>query len=398
MAQTATAVAGAATVPAGPPEGSVAEGFEAVREVFAAVAAEEGGDFSAQVAAYRHGTRVVDLWTGPQISGDSLFGAYSAAKGAAHLVVALLVQDGVLDLDQRVSHYWPEFAVQGKGEITLRELLAHRAGLVGADAGFTIEELADDRIVAERLGAQRPYWRPGTAFGYHALVIAALSGEVVRRATGRSLQEHFAERVRDARSVDFHLGLPDDQEYRFLAAQPMLATPERLAALAASATGPHSLPGIAFNRHQPGGPLVWELPNFPVVRSKGTASFGGVASARGLARMYAAAISSVEDGAAPLLNPETIATFTQIQSIGYDLVTRQHKAFAVGFHATSEYYPELGQGSFGHSGAGGQQAFADPRSGLTYGYTRRRTPFPAAAAPENDRLISALYAAANALR
>ena len=376
-------------------QGTVADGFEPVRDEFAAVAAEEGGDFAAQVVAYRHGQRVVDLWTGPEITGDSLLGVFSASKGAAHLIVALLVQDGVLDLDQRVSHYWPEFAVEGKREITLRELLAHRAGLVGADTGFTLDELADDRIVAERLGRQRPYWRPGSAFGYHALVIAALSGEVVRRATGRTVQEHFAERVRDPYAVDFYLGLPEQQESRFLSAQPMPATPERLAALAANATGARSLNGIAFNRNHPRNPELWTLPNIRTVRANGPASWGGVASARGLARMYAAAISPL-DGAEPLLKPDTAAEFGQIQSIGHDLVLRDHKAFGVGFHATSEYYPVLGQGSFGHSGAGGQQAFADPRNGLAYGYSRRRFPFTAPA-PENNRLIPALYAAASQL-
>jgi CubicO group peptidase (beta-lactamase class C family) len=378
-------------------QGTVADGFQSVRDEFAAVAIEEGGDLAAQLVAYQHGERVVDLWTGPEITGDSLLGVFSASKGAAHLVVALLVQDGALELDQKVSHYWPEFAVEGKRDITLRELLSHRAGLVGADAGFTLEEISDDRIVAERLGAQRPYWRPGSAFGYHALVMAALSGEVVRRATGRTIQEHFAERVRDPYTVDFYLGLLDDQEPRFLSAQPMLATPERLAALAARATGANSLSGIAFNRNHPHNPELWTLPNYRAVRARGTLSWGGVASARGLARMYAAAISSL-DGAAPLLKPDTAATFAQIHSIGYDLVTRDHKAFGLGFHATSEYYPVLGQGAFGHSGAGGQQAFADPRHGLAYGYSRRRFPFPAAAAPENDRLIRALYAAASALR
>jgi CubicO group peptidase (beta-lactamase class C family) len=373
--------------------GTVAGGFEPVRDEFAAVAAADGPGFTAQLAAYRHGEPVVDLWAGPELTGDSLLGVYSASKGAAHLVLALLVQDGVLDLDQRVSHYWPEFAVEGKRDVTLRELVAHRAGLVGADTGFTLDELADDQTVAERLGAQRPFWRPGSAFGYHALVIAALSGEVVRRATGQTIAEHFAARVREPYRVDVYLGLPADQEPRFLAAQPMLATPERLAALAAAATGPNSLTGIAFNRHHPGNPEVWELPNFPVVRTGGPASYGGVASARGLARMYAAAISSL-DGAVPLLKPDTAAAVAQPHSVGYDLVTRDHKAFAVGFHVTSEYYPVLGQGAFGHSGAGGQQAFADPRNGIAYGYSRRRTPFPAAAAPENDRLIRALYAAA----
>lgn len=375
--------------------GTVADGFEAVRDQFAAVVAGEPG-LGAQLAAYRHGELVVDLWTGPELDGDSLLGVYSASKGAAHLVVALLVQEGVLDLDLRVSHYWPEFAVEGKRDITLRELLAHQAGLVGADTGFTLDELADDHAVAERLGAQRPYWRPGTAHGYHALVIAALSGEVVRRATGQTIAGHFAERVRDPHRVDLYLGLPAAQEPRFLSAQPMLTTPERLAALAAAATGPNSLTGIAFNRNRPGSPEVWELPNFPVVRTGGPASYGGVASARGLARMYAAAISPL-DGAAPLLKPDTAAAFAQPHAVGYDLVTRDHKAFGVGFHVTSEYYPVLGQGTFGHSGAGGQQAFADPRNGIAYAYSRRRFPFPAAAAPENDRLIRALYAASQAL-
>ncbi|HEY2701346.1 MAG TPA: serine hydrolase domain-containing protein [Pseudonocardiaceae bacterium] len=169
--------------------GTVAPGFEPVRDEFAAIA--DNPAYAAQVVAYRHGERVVDLWTGPGLTGDSLLGAYSASKGAAHLVVALLVQQGVLDLDQRVSHYWPEFAVHGKQELLLRDLLAHRAGLVGADDGFTLEELGDDQTVAQRLGAQRPYWRPGAAFGYHALVIAALTGEVVRRATGSSIQDLF---------------------------------------------------------------------------------------------------------------------------------------------------------------------------------------------------------------
>ncbi len=377
--------------------GTVAEGFESVRAEFASAAAKEGGEYAAQVVAYRDGRRVVDLWTGPELTADSLLGAYSATKGAAHLIVALLVQDGVLDLDQKVAHYWPEFAAEGKGDLLLRDLLSHRAGLVGADAGFTLDELADDRIIAERLAGQRPYWRTGSTFGYHALVVGALSGEVVRRATGRSVQEHFAERVRDAREVDFHLGLPADQEPRFLSAQPAVATPERLAALAARAVGAHSLPGIAFNRNHPDNPELWKLPNFPVVRALGPASLGGVASARGLARMYAAAISEV-DGRAPLLKPATAAAFAQLHSVGYDLVNREHKAFAVGFHATSEVYPVLGQGTFGHSGAGGQQAFADPRHGLAYGFNRRRFPFPNGPAPENERLVRAVVASSEALR
>jgi CubicO group peptidase (beta-lactamase class C family) len=379
-------------------EGSVVNGFESVRTAFAAIAANEGGDYVAQLAVYRHGRLVVDLWTGPEINGDSLTGVFSASKGAAALTVAILVQDGALDLDQTVSYYWPEFAAQGKQDILLRDLLSHRAGLVGADSGFTPEELADDRVIAERLASQRPYWRPGSTFGYHALVVAALSGEVVRRVTGLTIQENFAKHVRDARAVDFHLGLPESEESRYLDVQPILKTPERLASLATRAVGANSLSGIAFNLNHPRNPELWSLPNIKAIRDLGPASFGGVASARGLARMYATAISSV-DGIAPLLTRETATAFAQIQSIGYDAVLREHKVFAVGFSATSEVYSTLGQGAFGHSGAGGQLGFADPRSGLAYGYNRRRFAFPpGGAAPESSRLVAAVCAAADNMR
>lgn len=370
-------------------QGTVAAGFESVRAEFAAVAAAEGGDYAAQLVAHLDGERVVDLWTGPELTADSLTGVFSSTKGAAHLVVALLVQDGVLDLDQRVAHYWPEFGAAGKDAVTLRDLLAHRAGVVGADRGFTAEEIADDRVIAERLAPQRPYWRPGTAFGYHALVIGALTGEVVRRVTGRSIQEHFEERVRQPYGLDFYLGLPEELEPRFRTTLPMLPTPEQLAELEANATGPDSLTGIAFNRNHPKAPELWELPNLEVVRRLSPASVGGVASARGLAGMYAAAIGG-------LLSPATAAEFAQVHSIGYDLSTRKHNAFGLGFAVVSDEYPVLGQGAFGHSGAAGSQAFADPRSGLAYGYNRRRFAFPGGAAPENARLIRAVHAAATA--
>jgi CubicO group peptidase (beta-lactamase class C family) len=378
-------------------QGTVAAGFEPVREEFAAILAAEGADLDAQVAAYHHGELVVDLWTGAEATRDSLLGIYSASKGVAHLVVALLVQDGALDLDQRVSHYWPEFGAEGKRDVLLRELLSHQAGLVGTDAGFSMQELADDQLVAERLGAQRPFWRPGTASGYHALVMAALSGEVVRRATGQTVQILFGTLLRDRYKLDLHFGLPASEEHRFLPAQPMTATPERLRELAAAATAPDSLSGIAFNRHHPGNREVWELPNLPVIRSAGPASFGGIGSARALARLYSAAISPT-DGAAPLLSPATAAAFGQVQRAGWDLVLRQHKAWAAGFHPSSELYPSLGAGAFGHSGAGGQQALADPRHELSYAFLRRRFLYPPQADADHDRILRALHTALKATR
>jgi CubicO group peptidase (beta-lactamase class C family) len=374
--------------------GTVAAGFEAVRAEFAAFVAGELPDYEGQLCAYVHGRRVVDLWAGDGARADSLYGVFSSTKGAAHLVVALLVQDGTLELDRKVTYYWPEFGAEGKAGLTLRDLVAHRAGLVGLDAGFTDDEVADDRAIAERLADQRPFWRPGTAFGYHALVIGALTGEVVRRATGRSLQEVYEERVRAPYGLDFHLGLPEALEPRFRSVQPMAPTPVQQAELDAMPKDPHSLASIAFNTHVADPGDLVSYGNSRTVRAKGSASAGGVAAARGLAGMYAAAISEV-DGRPPLLKPDTVAEVGQIHSIGYDLVARAHKAFGLGFQATAAMaYPFLGAGTFGHSGAAGSQAFADPRCGLAYGYTRRRYAFPGGAAPENERLVRAVHTAA----
>jgi len=303
----------------------------------------------------------------------------------------------VLDLDQRVSHYWPEFAAEGKQDITLRELLSHRAGVVGADAGFSLEELADDRLIAARLAGQRPYWRPGTAFGYHAWVIGALTGEVVRRVTGRSIQELFEERVRAPYDLDFYLGLPEELEPRFATTLPMLPTPEQQAEIDAEVTASESLGGIAFNEHRADAPELWDFPNQRIARAQGQASSGGVASARGLAGMYAAATTGL-NGRSPLLKPDTMAEFAQIQSIGNDVVSGTHKAFGLGFSVVTEFYPFLGQGAFGHSGAAGNLALADPRSGLAYGYNRRRYAYPGGAAEENDALLLACVTAARATR
>ncbi|WP_406203319.1 beta-lactamase family protein [Streptomyces sp. NBC_01017] len=374
--------------------GTVVDGFERVREEFAGFVSGELPDYEGQLCAYVHGRKVVDLWAGDGCEADSLYGVFSSSKGAAHLVVALLIQEGTLEPDRKVTYYWPEFGAEGKGSLTLRELLAHRAGLVGLDAGFTDDELADDRAIAERLADQRPFWRPGTAFGYHALVIGALTGEVVRRATGRTLQEVYEERVRAPYGLGFHLGLPAELDHRYRSVQPMAPTPEQQAVLDSVPQGPHTLSSIAFNTHvpEPGG--LADYPNSRTVRANGPASAGGVASARGLAGMYAAAISELDERP-PLLKPDTIAEVGQIHSTGYDLVARAHKSYALGFQATADtWYPFLGAGAFGHSGAGGSQAFADPRSGLTYGYTRRRCAFPGGAAPENQRLVRAVHSAA----
>ncbi|WP_030611403.1 EstA family serine hydrolase [Streptomyces sclerotialus] len=365
--------------------GTVAAGFEGVREEFAAFLAGEEDAPGAQLVVHRSGERVVDLWS-DGVTGESLLGVFSSTKGAAYLVTALLVQDGVLDLDRTVASYWPDFAAEGKGGITLRELLAHRAGVIGLDAGFTPEELTDDRAIAARLAGQRPFWQPGRFFGYHGFVIGALVGEVVFRATGRTLQEWYEERIRAPYHLDLWLGLPESEEPRFLTTLPMLPTPEQQAEIEAAAHSPYSLGGIAFNEHAPGNGELYDFPNSRTVRANGQASAGGIGSARGLAGMYAAAAFGL-DGRSPLLKPDTAAEFARIHSEGKDLVSGEPQAFGLGFHTYGPHFRCLGAGAFGHSGAAGSLALADPRQGYSYAYTRRRYAFPGGAAPENERLL-----------
>ncbi|MFE7414516.1 serine hydrolase domain-containing protein [Streptomyces laurentii] len=375
--------------------GSVAAGFESVREEFATVAAAEARDGGAQLAVYHHGRQVVDLWGGDGVDGDSLLALYSSAKGATSLVVALLIQDGALDPDREVASWWPEFAAEGKDRLTLRGLLAHRSGAIGVDGGFSAAELADDRAVAARLAAHRPYWEPDSGHGYHALTFGALAGEVVLRATGRTVQAHYEERIRAPYGIDYHLGLPEELEPRFRTALPLIPTPAQAAFLAASPAEPDDLLGVAFGQHADPPFDAVAYGNSRAVRAASPLSGGGVGSARGLARMYAA-VAGPLDGRPPLLTPGTLAEVSRVHSSGTDLVTGENNAFGLGFVPLATRHPELGPTAIGHSGVPGSQSFADPSRALSYSYARRRFAFLGGpGAPENDRLIRAVARAAD---
>ncbi|MFI1714791.1 serine hydrolase domain-containing protein [Streptomyces litmocidini] len=375
--------------------GTAVEEFSAVRDAFGAVAAGEPG-LSAQLSVRLHGRAVVDLWTGPEVTGDSLLALYSSGKGAAHLVAALLVQDGALELDRQVARYWPEFAAEDKGGLTIRELLSHRAGLIGVPEGFSTAELADDQRLAECLAGARPYWTPEEGYGYHAFTIGALIGEVVRRVTGKSLQRLYDERLREPYGLDFYLGLPEAEEPRHLPVQPL--PPEQQAQADAQAPAPDSLTGIAFNLHADPPTDLADFAGIRSVRAQGPASSGSVGTARGLAKLYAAAISPV-DGRPPLLTAGTLAEFTTPHTPGVDLVTGEEGHFLLGFEAQHKRYPGLGTRAFGHSGAVGAQALADPDSGIAYSYTRRRFAYGGGGgAAENRQLVAAVASSVAALR
>jgi CubicO group peptidase (beta-lactamase class C family) len=373
--------------------GAVAPGFERVGEEFAAaLAAEPHNEPGSQLAAYLGGRLVVDLAAGDGFPAEKLTGLYSVTKGAAHLVFALLVQDGVIDLDRRVADYWPDFTGDGKEDLAVRDLLAHGAGLIGLDRPMTMAEIADDQVLAGLLARQKPFWQPGRGYGYHAFVIGALTGEVARRAAGTSIQALFEERVRAPYGLDLYLGLPGDLEPRYEPVRPMNPTRAQAESAAAVPADPASLLAIAFNSNSENKDFTLDIPNTREVRAKGQASVGGVGNARGVAGMYAAALTGL--GGEPLLRPDTIAEFSTPHLTGPDLVTGALDAFGLGFERPATEFPALGPDAFGHCGVAGSLGLADPRSGLAYGYVRRRFAFPGGTAPENARLIQALVDAA----
>ena len=197
-------------------DGHVAPGFEGVRQAF-----EDNfrvrGDVGASVAVYLEGAPVVDLWggladpaRGRPWERDTTTLVYSATKGGTAVLVHALAEAGVLDLDAPVADHWPEFAAGGKAAVTVRMLLTHQAGLPVPPPGLTREDLFAGGPVAAALAAQEPLWEPGTAHGYHALTFGWLLGELVARATGRSLGTEFAERIAAPLGLDFWIGLPAD--------------------------------------------------------------------------------------------------------------------------------------------------------------------------------------------
>jgi CubicO group peptidase (beta-lactamase class C family) len=340
-------------------QGFVAPGYENVLELFESFLVGDP-QYSAQLSAYAGGKQVVDLAGGPDMDARTITGAYSCSKGVAAMVVALLVQDGLLDLDARVAKYWPEFAVHGKDRLLVREALSHQAGVVGVEGGFALDEFTTAGAAA-RLAASRPSWQPGRQFGYHALTIGIIMEELCRRTAGESLQSIYDRRIRTALGIDFFLGLPTELEPRYRDVL-YTADPDQ------SWIDPLSLEGLNGN-----APIstIMELPNTRSVRAAGMSAAGGVGSAEGLARLYAAATTGI-DGTDGFLNTRTLELMSEEQVWGLDRSSGLDNAFAVVF---MKPHPSRNFGShraFGHEGANAALGFADPAYGLGFGYIPRR--------------------------
>ncbi|MEW1563051.1 serine hydrolase domain-containing protein [Streptomyces sp. NPDC093509] len=382
--------------------GTVAEGFEPVREAFARNFAALG-DRGAAVSVYRDGHRVVDLWAGTRdVDGTESWQhgtaqiVRSATKGVAAAVVLLLAQRGLLDLDAPVASHWPAYKARGKEHTRVRHLLAHRAGVPVLDRPLTPAEAADPDIAAAAVAAQTPVWRPGTDHGYHAQTYSWLTGELVRRVTGRTLGACIADEIARPLDLDLWVGLPPEQAGRVgrvaqVEAPPApggLRTRPKRAVVEAYAD-PDSVTRRAFAAITP-------MPdeNDPAYRAAVLPASNGIATADGLARFYAALIGEV-DGVR-LFTPETAAQARAEHSAGPDRVLVVNTRFGLGYMLHGPASPLLSPDSFGHPGRGGALGFADPESGIAFGYVTNGFRTSVTADARAQALVRAVRAAVDA--
>ncbi|MET9058269.1 serine hydrolase domain-containing protein [Streptomyces antibioticus] len=380
--------------------GAVAEGYEPVREAFVRNF-ETLGDRGAAVAVYRDGHKVVDLWggtrdvdgTAPWERGTAQI-VRSATKGVAAAVLLLLHQRGELDLDAPVGAYWPEYKTAGKERTLVWHVLAHRAGVPALDRPLTPAEAADPDLGAAAVAAQAPAWEPGTDHGYHAQTYSWLTGELVRRVTGRSVGAWIADEIAGPAGADLWLGLPEAQRARVgrvgkidaPAPTGALRTKPKPAVTAAW-TDPSSLTQRAFAAITP-------LPdeNDPGYRAAVLPASNGIATADGLARFYASLIGEV-DGGKRLFTPETVELARGERSAGPDRVLVVHTRFGLGSMLHGAASPLLSPASFGHPGRGGALGLADPESGLAFGYVTNGFRTSVTADPRAQALLRALRTA-----
>lgn len=370
--------------------GLVEPGFDAVAAAFANNFTAHG-EVGAACAIYRRGRPVVDLWggladadSGRPWERDTVALVFSTAKGPTATCIHRLVEAGRLDVDAPVAAYWPEFGCNGKEQVTTRQVLSHQAGLAAVDGDLTLEQVLAWDPVVEAIAAQAPNWEPGTAHGYHARSFGWILGELVRRITGDSLGRYLAREIADPLGLRFWIGLPR-QELSHCAT---LVPPEGGSDAVAALLGADSLTARVMSG--PSGLFGYnEMWNREEVLRAEMPSSNGVGDARSLARFYAALLDEV-DGVR-LLGPGQLAEACERQVCGPDKVIFRETCFGLGFGLQPFLAPGAGPRAFGHPGAGGAMAFADPDAGLGFAYVMNAMKFDLEGDPRSTELIRAAY-------
>ena len=390
-------------------QGHVSRGFEAVREAFTENFVRRRELGGACCAFYR-GEKVVDLWggirnklTGEPWEQDTMVVVHSATKGLAAMTLAIAHSRGWLDYEQPVSKYWPEFAQQGKDRITVRQLLAHQAGLFAFNEPVDRSVVADLDRLAVVLARQKPVWEPGTRQAYHALTLGFYEGELLRRVDPqhRSLGQFFHDEISSRLGEDVYIRLPESIPNLRLAT---LAPPSPIKMLLGfpfrftlQAMNPHSNISRALNVN-PGTRIYMDAQRV-YARDLEVPSGNGVGTARGIAHAYSVfATGGCELGlrketldllAAPAIPPTRGFYDECFKGDGIQ--------FSLGFTKPGPVWPFGSASSFGAPGAGGSLGFADPAAGVSYAYVTSQMGTALTGDPRDVAARDALYSAISAL-
>jgi len=365
------------------------------------------GELGASVSIWQNGVEILNLSQGYMDrsrdriwNADTLAPVWSATKGPAAVCCLMALNEAHLPLDCPVSEVWPEFVGGGKAEMTFAHLLSHTAGLCALDERVSI---FDYEAVIDALEEQTPLWEPGTKQGYHARTFGFLMDEIVRRITGlESLGDYFRKTIGSPLGLDFWIGLPIAQHERVACIYPgkiSLAGGDQPFLKAFSSSG--TLTQRTFT--SPMGLNAVSDFNQPETWKAGYASMGGVGSARGLGQFYAMLANGGVWQGHEIVPASVCAMLSQPLSQQEDRVLFTPIAFSAGVmqdpvHQDPEQLPgKLRQHfgpslrAFGHPGAGGCLAFADPENGLSFAYVMNQMEVGALPGPKSIGLIERLY-------
>jgi CubicO group peptidase (beta-lactamase class C family) len=329
-----------------PVNGTVAPGYEQVVEVF-----ERGfqkGEVGAGVSVYVDGRNVVDLCGGwadeartREWQRDTIACTYSAVKGMTATCAHTLVDRGLLDVDERVATYWPEFAQAGKENVTVRMLLSHQSGLPWANAPFPQDKRFDWETKTDALARSKPMWEPGTRNGYHGGSFGYLVGEVIRRIDGRTLDVFFDEEIAQPLGADYLIAFGPEHDHR-----------------CAEMIG---------SKDDVGGTDTRE------VRAAGDGAATAFGTANGLARVYAALARGGELDGVRMLRPETIEAAVQEQVPSEGANSDEMHPTGLGYMLLWKMFPVVEYTKmFGHTGMGGSVGFADPFNRVGFGWVMNK--------------------------
>jgi CubicO group peptidase (beta-lactamase class C family) len=375
--------------------------FAPLRDAFAENF-RELGELGAALSVTIEGRRVVDIWAGwadracrRPWERDTLVDVFSVGKGMVALSLLVLVERGKVDLDAPVARYWSDFAAGGKGSITVRDLLGHRAGLPAIRRTLTELSMYDWDLMTSALADQEPWWIPGEKHGYHVNTFGFLVGEIVRRVSRRTIGSFFRTEIAKPLDADIHFGIGAAEDARIAEfvwsgdlprprvgdLDPELSEEdtEHALLLRCAYLNPPGLSGLGTVNSR-----AWRSAEIP--------SANAHANARAIARLYSGLAFGGEVNRVRQLSPELIEEATAEVSSGTDFVLRRPTRFGLGFQLTQPERP-LGPNprSFGHFGAGGSLGFADPDARLSFGYSPNRAG-PRWQDPRNRALIDATYA------